>query len=83
MLDRYAEFGMRRSPKEFKGRVVHSAQRLDILLASQDVTMVDLSDTHDSTERVDKVAHLFDQSYSPFQIATIFEPYLKRKREAA
>jgi predicted PilT family ATPase len=24
MLDRYAEFGMRRSPKGFKGRIVHS-----------------------------------------------------------
>ena len=56
MLDRYAEFGMRRSPKGFKGRVVHSAPQLDDLLASAGVTIVDLSDIYDSAERVDKVA---------------------------
>jgi len=67
MLDRYAEFGMRRSPKGCKGRVVQSAPQLDDLLASQDVTVVDLSDTHDSTERVDKVARMLDQLLEYFQ----------------
>jgi KaiC/GvpD/RAD55 family RecA-like ATPase len=67
MLDRFAEFGMRRSPKGFKGRVVQSAPQLDDLLASQDATIVDLSDTHDSTERVDKVARILDQLLEYFQ----------------
>jgi len=67
MLDRYAEFGMRRSPKAFKGRVVQSAPQLDDLLASAGVTIVDLSDVYDSGERVDKVANMLDQLLEYFQ----------------
>ena len=67
MLDRYAEFGMRRSPKGFKGRIVDSTPQLDDLLDSAGVTVVDLSDTYDSAERVDKVAHMFDQILEYFQ----------------
>ena len=68
MLDRYAEFGMRRSPKGFKGRVVPSAAQLDDLLTSTGVTIVDLSDVYDSGERVDRVAHMLDQLMEYFQI---------------
>jgi len=67
MLDRYAEFGMRRSPKGFKGQVVHSVPDLDKLLASKEATVVDLSDTCDGKERVDKVAHMLDQLLEYFQ----------------
>jgi uncharacterized protein len=67
MLDHYAEFGMRRSPKGFKGRVVNSAPQLDDLLTSAGVTIVDLSDTYDSAERVDKVARMLDQILEYFQ----------------
>jgi hypothetical protein len=64
MLDRYAEFGMRRSPKGFKGQIVHSTPaQLDDLLASG-VTIVDLSDTYDSAERIDKVARMRLISFS-------------------
>ena len=68
MLDRYAEFGMRRSPKGFRGRVVSSAAQLDDLLASTGVTIVDLSDVYDSGERVDRVARMLDQVLEYFQI---------------
>jgi DNA helicase HerA-like ATPase len=67
MLDRYAEFGMRRNPKGFKGKVVQSAPQLDDLLSSAGVTIVDLSDTYDSAERVDKVAQMLDQLLEYFQ----------------
>jgi hypothetical protein len=67
MLDHYAEFGMRRNPKGFKGKVVQSAPKLDDLLSSAGVTIVDLSDTHDSAERVDKVAQILDQLLEYFQ----------------
>jgi KaiC/GvpD/RAD55 family RecA-like ATPase len=67
MLDRYAEFGMRRSPKGFKGKVVDSVAQLDDLVASAGVTIVDLSDTYDSAERVDKVARMLDQILEYFQ----------------
>jgi KaiC/GvpD/RAD55 family RecA-like ATPase/DNA-binding transcriptional ArsR family regulator len=67
MLDRFAEFGMRRSPKGFKGQVVHSVAQLDDLLASAGVTIVDLSDTYDSSERVEKVAKMLDQLLEYFQ----------------
>jgi DNA-binding transcriptional ArsR family regulator len=40
MFDRYAEFGMRRSPKGFKGRVIQSAPQLDDLMASEGVTVI-------------------------------------------
>jgi DNA helicase HerA-like ATPase len=68
MLDHYAEFGMRRSPKGFKGRVVQSAPQLDDLLTSSGVTIVDLSDVYDSGERVDKVARMLDQLLEYFQL---------------
>jgi KaiC/GvpD/RAD55 family RecA-like ATPase len=68
MLDRYAEFGMRRSPKGFKGNVVDSVAQLDDLLASAGVTIVDLSDVYDSGERVDKVARTLDQLLEYFQL---------------
>jgi DNA helicase HerA-like ATPase len=64
---RSSEFGMRRSPKGFKGRIAHSTPQLDDLLVSAGVTVVDLSDTYDSAERVDKVAHMFDQILEYFQ----------------
>jgi len=67
MLDRYSEFGMRRSPKGFKGQVVHSVAQLDDLLASAGVTIVDLSETYDSAERVEKVAKMLDQLLEYFQ----------------
>jgi KaiC/GvpD/RAD55 family RecA-like ATPase/DNA-binding transcriptional ArsR family regulator len=67
MLDRYAEFGMRRSPKGFKGRVIQSAPQLDDLLDSEGVTIIDLSDTFDSVERVGKVAQILDQLLEYFQ----------------
>jgi KaiC/GvpD/RAD55 family RecA-like ATPase len=67
MLDRYTEFGMRRSPKEFKGQVINSAPKLNELMASANATIVDLSDTYDSVERVDKVAHMLDQILEYFQ----------------
>jgi DNA-binding transcriptional ArsR family regulator len=68
MLDRYSEFGMRRSPKGFKGRVIPSAANLDDLLTSTGVTIVDLSDVYDSGERVDRVARMLDQLLEYFQI---------------
>jgi KaiC/GvpD/RAD55 family RecA-like ATPase/DNA-binding transcriptional ArsR family regulator len=67
MLDRYAEFGMRRSPKGLKGRVLNSAPQLDSLLDSAGATIVDLSDIYDSAERVDKVARILDQLLEYFQ----------------
>jgi KaiC/GvpD/RAD55 family RecA-like ATPase len=67
MLDRYAEFGMRRSPKGFKGRVVQSEPQLDDLLTSTGVTIVDLSDVYDSAERVGRVAQILDQLLEYFQ----------------
>ena len=67
MLDRYAEFGMRRSPRGFKGRVIQSAPQLDDLLASEGVTVIDLSATYDSAERVGKVAQMLDQLLEYFQ----------------
>jgi KaiC/GvpD/RAD55 family RecA-like ATPase/DNA-binding transcriptional ArsR family regulator len=67
MLDRYAEFGMRRSPKGLKGRVLNSAPQLDSLLGSAGATIVDLSDIYDSTERVNKVARMLDQILEYFQ----------------
>ena len=66
MLDRYAEFGMRRSPKGFKGHVVQSAPQLDELLTSG-VTIVNLSGIYDSAERVGKVAQILDQLLEYFQ----------------
>jgi len=66
MLDRYAEFGMRRSSKGFKGHVVQSAPQLDELLTSG-VTIVDLSGLYDSAERVGKVAQILDQLLEYFQ----------------
>ena len=68
MLDHYAEFGMRRSPKGFKGRVIQSAPQLDDLLTSAGVSIVDLSDVYDSRERVDKVARMLDQLLEYFQL---------------
>jgi KaiC/GvpD/RAD55 family RecA-like ATPase len=68
MLNRYSEFGMRRSPKGFKGRVVPSAAQLDELLTSTGVTIVDLSDVYDSGERVDRVARMLDQLLEYFQL---------------
>jgi DNA-binding transcriptional ArsR family regulator/KaiC/GvpD/RAD55 family RecA-like ATPase len=67
MLDRYAEFGMRRSPRGFKGRIVDSEPQLDGLLASTGVTIIDLSDTYDSSERVEKVAKILDRLLEYFQ----------------
>jgi hypothetical protein len=67
MLDRYAEFGMRRNPKGFKGRVVESTAQLDDLLTSVGVTIIDLSEIYDSGERVDKVANMVDQILEYFQ----------------
>jgi KaiC/GvpD/RAD55 family RecA-like ATPase len=67
MLDRYTEFGMRRSPKAWKGQVVDSIAQLGGLLASEGVTIVDLSETYDSSERVDKVAHMLDRLLEYFQ----------------
>jgi len=68
MLDRYAEFGMRRSPKGFNGQVVKSIPDFGKLLASKDATIVDLSDLYDSSERVDKVARMLDQILEYFQL---------------
>jgi len=67
MLDRYAEFGMRRSPKGLKGRVLNSAPQLDSLLGSAGATIVDLSNIYDSAERVNKVARMLDQILEYFQ----------------
>jgi KaiC/GvpD/RAD55 family RecA-like ATPase len=67
MLDRYAEFGMRRSPKGLKGWVLNSAPQLDSLLSSAGATIVDLSDIYDSAERVNKVARMLDQILEYFQ----------------
>jgi DNA helicase HerA-like ATPase len=67
MLDRYAEFGMRRSPKGVKGRVVDSEHQLNGLLASTGVTIIDLSDTYDAGERVEKVAKMLDRLLEYFQ----------------
>jgi DNA-binding transcriptional ArsR family regulator/KaiC/GvpD/RAD55 family RecA-like ATPase len=67
MLDQYAEFGMRRNPKGFEGRIVPAISQSDRLLDSTGVTIVDLSDTYDSTERVDKVARMLDQLLEYFQ----------------
>jgi KaiC/GvpD/RAD55 family RecA-like ATPase len=68
MLDRYAEFGMRRSPKGFKGEVVQTTPQLDDFISSTGVTIVDLSDTYDSAERVGKVAQMLDQLLEYFQL---------------
>ena len=67
MLDRYAEFGMRRSPKAFKGRIAPPASRLDDLLHSKGVTVVDLSEIYDSAERIEKVANILHQLREYFQ----------------
>jgi hypothetical protein len=67
MLDRYAEFGMRRSSKAFKGGIEDSEPQLDGLLASKGATIIDLSDIYDSTERVDRVSHMLDQLLEYFQ----------------
>jgi DNA helicase HerA-like ATPase len=67
MLDRYAEFGMRRSPKAFKGRVIDSEPNPDGLLASRGVTIIDLSETYDAGERVEKVARMLDELLEYFQ----------------
>lgn len=67
MLDRYAEFGMRRSPKGSKGQLVHSVVQLEQLVASSGVTVVDLSDIYDSAERVERVAQILDQLLEYFQ----------------
>lgn len=67
MLDRYAEFGMRRSPKGVKGQVINSIPDLDKLLASREATVEDLSDVYDSSERVDRVARMLDQILEYFQ----------------
>jgi len=67
MLDRYAEFGMRRSPKGFKGRIVPPTPQLDDLLDSEGVTVVDLSEIYDSTERIEKVADILDRLLEYFQ----------------
>jgi KaiC/GvpD/RAD55 family RecA-like ATPase len=67
MLDRYSEFGMRRSPKAFKGRVLESEPTPDSLLASKGVTIVDLSETYDAAERVEKVAKMLDELLEYFQ----------------
>ena len=67
MLDRYSEFGMRRSPKGFEGRVIQSAPQLEDLLTSQGVTIIDLSGTYDSAERVGKVAETLDKLLEYFQ----------------
>ena len=58
---------MRRSPKGFKGRIVPATSQLDDLLDSEGVTIVDLSEIYDSTERVGKVAHMLDQLLEYFQ----------------
>jgi len=67
MLNRYAEFGMRRSPKGFKGRIVQLAPQLDDLLTSDGVTVIDLSDTYDGAERVGRVAQTLDKLLEYFQ----------------
>jgi KaiC/GvpD/RAD55 family RecA-like ATPase/DNA-binding transcriptional ArsR family regulator len=67
MLDRYAEFGMRRNPRGFKGHIIQSAPQLDNLLNSESVTVIDLSDTCDSAERVGKVAQTLDKLLEYFQ----------------
>jgi KaiC/GvpD/RAD55 family RecA-like ATPase/DNA-binding transcriptional ArsR family regulator len=67
ILDRYAEFGMRRSPKGFKGRTIETIPQLDELLTSEGVTVIDLSDTYDSAERVGKVAQTLDKLLEYFQ----------------
>jgi len=67
MLDRYAEFGMRRNPKGFKGRIIQSAPQLDDLLTSEGVTVIDLSDIYDSAERVGRVAQTLDKLLEYFQ----------------
>jgi len=67
MLDRYAEFGMRRSSKVFKGQIVSSLAWLDRLLTSAGITIVDLSAVYDSGEGVDKVARMLDELLEYFQ----------------
>jgi len=67
MLDRYAEFGMRRSPRGYKGRVVNPSAQLDDLMPREGFTIVDLSDIYDSQERVDRVAGMLDQLLEYFQ----------------
>jgi len=61
MPDRYAEFGMRQNPKGVLGA------RLDGLLTSEGVTVVDLSDTCDSAERGGQVAQTLDKLLGHFQ----------------
>jgi DNA helicase HerA-like ATPase len=58
---------MRRAPKGFKGRVIQSAPKLDDLLTSEGVTIIDLSGTYDSAERVGKVAQTLDKLLEYFQ----------------
>jgi len=67
MLERYAEFGMRHSPKGFKGQLVKSKPDIEDMLAPEALTVVDLSDVYDSSERVDRVAHMLDQLLEFFQ----------------
>jgi DNA helicase HerA-like ATPase len=62
-----AEFGMRRTPKAFKGRVIDSDPQPDALLASKGVTIIDLSETYDAGERVKKVARMLDELLEYFQ----------------
>jgi len=48
--------------------VIRSTPQLGDLLTSEDVTIADLSDTYDSAERIDKVAHMLNQlEYFQFQ----------------
>jgi len=58
---------MRRNPRGFKGHIVQSAPQLDNLLNSESVTVIDLSDTCDSAERVGKVAQTLDKLLEYFQ----------------
>jgi len=67
MLDRYAEFGMRRSPKAYNGQVLHSKPQPDQLLTLRGVTIADLSDIYDAEERVERVAHILDELLEYFQ----------------
>jgi DNA helicase HerA-like ATPase len=67
MLDHYAEFGMRRSPKGFKGQIVESTLQLNNLQALSGITIVDLSAIYDSSERVEKVARMLDQLLEHFR----------------
>ncbi len=50
-----------------KGKMVQSAPQLDDLLTSEGVTIIDLSDTYDSAERVGQVAQTLDKLLEYFQ----------------